>query len=60
MRKKILFIQNKGNKFCINEVTGPDEYTACVNNNCYTNLMAKENLDYIKNTQKMLDFIVGA
>jgi alpha,alpha-trehalose phosphorylase len=40
------FIQNKGNKFCINEVTGPDEYTACVNNNCYTNLLAKENLEY--------------
>lgn len=34
----------KGGKFCINEVTGPDEYTACVNNNYYTNLMARENL----------------
>ena len=33
-------------KFCIHCVTGPDEYTAVVNNNCYTNLMAKENLSY--------------
>ncbi len=40
------FIENKENKFCINCVTGPDEYTALVNNNFYTNLMAKENLDY--------------
>lgn len=34
------------NKFCINCVTGPDEYTAIVNNNCYTNYMAKLNLQY--------------
>ncbi len=40
------FIPAKGNCFCINGVTGPDEYTALVNNNCYTNLMAKENLEY--------------
>jgi len=38
------FIPSKGNKFCINLVTGPDEYTACVNNNSYTNFMARENL----------------
>jgi len=38
------YIENKGNKFCINCVTGPDEYTAIVDNNCYTNLMARENL----------------
>ncbi len=30
--------------FYINEVTGPDEYTALVNNNTYTNLMAQFNL----------------
>jgi alpha,alpha-trehalose phosphorylase len=40
------FIKSKGDKFCINEVTGPDEYSALVNNNCYTNLMARENLNY--------------
>lgn len=36
----------KGGKFCINGVTGPDEYNAVVNNNAYTNLMARENLHY--------------
>jgi alpha,alpha-trehalose phosphorylase len=30
--------------FCINGVTGPDEYTAVVDNNRYTNMMARENL----------------
>lgn len=38
------FNENKDNKFCINCVTGPDEYNALVNNNCYTNLIAAENL----------------
>ena len=33
-------------EFCINEVTGPDEYTACVNNNAYTNVMAQNNLKF--------------
>jgi alpha,alpha-trehalose phosphorylase len=36
----------KGVTFCINGVTGPDEYNAVVNNNSYTNLMARENLRY--------------
>ena len=40
------FNSNNENKFCINCVTGPDEYTAIVNNNCYTNLMARENLRF--------------
>ena len=25
----------RNGQFCINEVTGPDEYTGCVNNNYY-------------------------
>ncbi|HEX8955636.1 MAG TPA: glycosyl hydrolase family 65 protein [Burkholderiaceae bacterium] len=33
-------------RFCINTVTGPDEYTAIVNNNYYTNLMAQLHLRY--------------
>ena len=33
-------------RFCINGVTGPDEYTAVVNNNYFTNVMARENLRY--------------
>lgn len=34
----------RAGKFYIDEVTGPDEYTCCVNNNYYTNVMAKHNL----------------
>jgi alpha,alpha-trehalose phosphorylase len=34
----------KGGRFCINGVTGPDEYNTIVDNNAYTNLMAQENL----------------
>jgi len=33
-------------QFCIAGVTGPDEYTAIVNNNYFTNIMARENLRY--------------
>ncbi|AVX19567.1 alpha,alpha-trehalose phosphorylase [Carboxydocella sporoproducens DSM 16521] len=40
------YIPRKGNRFCINGVTGPDEYTAIVNNNAYTNLMAKDHLEF--------------
>lgn len=36
----------RNNAFVIDGVTGPDEYTAIVNNNFYTNLMAKHNLKY--------------
>lgn len=40
------FCAKKGGRFCLNGVTGPDEYTAIVDNNFYTNLMARENLKY--------------
>lgn len=40
------FIPSRGGAFCINEVTGPDEYTALVDNNAYTNLMARRNLRF--------------
>jgi trehalose/maltose hydrolase-like predicted phosphorylase len=40
------FSSRKEGRFCINGVTGPDEYKAVVNNNTYTNLMARENLRY--------------
>jgi alpha,alpha-trehalose phosphorylase len=36
----------RNNQFCISEVTGPDEYTALVDNNFYTNLMACTHLEY--------------
>jgi alpha,alpha-trehalose phosphorylase len=37
--------ERREGRFCINGVTGPDEYTTVVDNNAYTNLMAKENLE---------------
>ena len=40
------YIAGKGNRFCINGVTGPDEYQILVNNNAYTNLMGRENLRF--------------
>jgi len=48
------FSERKGGRFCINGVTGPDEYTALVNNNCFTNLMARENLRYAAETAREL------
>jgi alpha,alpha-trehalose phosphorylase len=48
------YSEAKGGKFCINGVTGPDEYNAVVNNNAYTNLMARENLRYAVQTVKSL------
>lgn len=48
------FSQRVGGQFCIHGVTGPDEYNAVVNNNTYTNLMARENLWYAANTVEQL------
>ena len=44
------YIPARGNRFCINGVTGPDEYQILVNNNAYTNLMARENLRFAAET----------
>jgi alpha,alpha-trehalose phosphorylase len=48
------YSEAKGGKFCINSVTGPDEYNTVVNNNAYTNLMARENLRYAAQTVEAL------
>ncbi len=40
------FSPQKGGQFCIDCVTGPDEYTAIVDNNFYTNRIARESLWY--------------
>ncbi len=40
------FSERKGGRFEIHAVTGPDEYATVVNNNTFTNLMARENLRY--------------
>lgn len=38
------FAEVKNGRYCICSVTGPDEYNVLVDNNFYTNLMARENL----------------
>ncbi len=40
------FSARRDGRFCINAVTGPDEYNAVVDNNYFTNLMAQENLSH--------------
>jgi alpha,alpha-trehalose phosphorylase len=48
------YSNTRDGKFCINSVTGPDEYNTVVNNNAYTNLMARENLRYAAATVEHL------
>lgn len=48
------FEEMKNNKFCINEACGPDEYKPGANNNCYTNYMAKFNLEFAVNVYNEL------
>jgi alpha,alpha-trehalose phosphorylase len=40
------FSTRRRGRFCINEVTGPDEYTAMADNNLYTNMMAQHHLEH--------------
>ena len=40
--------------FHIHRVTGPDEYTTVVNDNCFTNVMARFNLRYAARTVRFL------
>jgi trehalose/maltose hydrolase-like predicted phosphorylase len=48
------YIAARGNRFCINGVTGPDEYQILVNNNAYTNLLARQNLRFACETLAFL------
>jgi len=48
------YSERNGRRFCIHAVTGPDEYNTVVNNNTFTNLMARENLRYAAATMKRL------
>ena len=50
------YSKRKGGKFCIHGVTGPDEYNTVVNNNAFTNLMARKNLRY---TAAVVDFMLN-
>jgi alpha,alpha-trehalose phosphorylase len=45
---------DRAGRFCINQVTGPDEYTALVNNNYYTNVMAQMHLNFAASIAEQL------
>jgi len=49
--------ERRGGRFCINAVTGPDEYTTVVDNNAYTNVMANENLEI---AVRVIEWLQGA
>lgn len=40
------FVPTRKNKFCINVICGPDEYNPIVDNNLYTNVLTKKQLDF--------------
>ncbi|WP_420450696.1 glycoside hydrolase family 65 protein [Ilumatobacter sp.] len=48
------YMDRYGGTFHIHRVTGPDEYTTVVNDNCYTNVMARFNLRYAARTVRFL------
>ncbi len=48
------FSEHKEGRFSIMGVTGPDEYNTVVNNNTFTNLMARENLWFAASTVRTL------
>ena len=48
------YSERKNGQFCIHGVTGPDEYNTVVNNNAYTNLMARDNLRYAVQVVELL------
>jgi alpha,alpha-trehalose phosphorylase len=47
-------------KFMIHDVTGPDEYTALVSNNYYTNCCAKYDLEHLILFSEELDFYIDS
>lgn len=48
------FAECRDGKYCICAVTGPDEYNAIVDNNLYTNLLARENIYAALNALQIL------
>ncbi len=44
----------RDNRFCLNVVCGPDEYACGVDNNCYTNLMARFHFRFAHETWRRL------
>ena len=51
------FSERQDGRFCIHAVTGPDEYTTVVDDNAYTNLLAKENLEV---ATRVLEWLAAA
>ena len=49
------YAHNGAERFHIHGVTGPDEYTTVVNDNLYTNVMARFNLRYAAQTVELLE-----
>ena len=49
------FVARRGGRFCLHTVTGPDEYTALVDNNLYTNLMAQGHLRFAVRVAERLE-----
>jgi len=48
------FSEERDGRFCLVGVTGPDEYNTVVNNNSFTNLMARENLWFAAETVEFM------
>lgn len=48
------FDERRGGAFCIYGVTGPDEYSALVDNDFYTNAIARDHLSYAADTADWL------
>ncbi len=48
------YANDNSGSFHIHRVTGPDEYTTVVNDNCYTNVMARFNLRYAARSVRFL------
>ncbi len=49
------FVARRGGRFCLHTVTGPDEYTALVDNNLYTNVMAQGHLRFAVRVAERLE-----
>lgn len=47
------YVHGKG--FCVNMVTGPNEYTTLINNNLFTNLMVQDHLTYATEVARWLE-----
>ncbi len=48
------FISQRGDRFCINCVCGPDEYGCAVNNNSFTNMMAQFHFHFAVKVYEMM------